>query len=533
MSRLPNTPPFQSAIKSLLFFLFLLLPIAAWQNVTASNLLQPQSVPPRQGTTYQIFLPIILKSNPIPTSTPTPVPTSTPTKTLTPTPIPTNTPTPTPTPTVLNQNFGINNYGGGNATWVTLGSKWHRGITVEWSSIEATEGTYNWDALNNALASISNNNTYGLTSIVRVWELPAWARVNGGADCGPIKTAKMTAFGNFMYELTKRLSAAPYNVRYIEIWSEPDVDSALLGDPNNSYIGCWGDDTDPYYGGGKYGDMLAAVYPRIKQANSNAKVLVGGLLSYCNYNVTNGCANNIEKTYLKFFEGILRRSAGTNDGGNYLDGVNFTAYDFYYGVLGEYRNTMWGSTWNNNGPVVKEKVRFFKNRLQAYGINPSSKLLISSESTIVCYTNQTDCSGNLQTTLAYYIPQLFSTALSEGITTTVYYPLYTSADFGVSALLDNAQNPRPSYWAYYHASRILNNAVYQGEITNYPNLAKGYRFIDSQNRTLWVIWPLEYTAAATNITLPSVPSSVISYNGSVLPNTQTFDLQYPVYVYLP
>ena len=43
-------------------------------------------------------------------------------------------------------------------------------------------------------------------------------------------------------------------------------------------FGCWDDPEDAYYGGEYYAEMLKVVYPVIKEADPEAKVLFGGLL---------------------------------------------------------------------------------------------------------------------------------------------------------------------------------------------------------------------------------------------------------------
>jgi hypothetical protein len=79
-----------------------------------------------------------------------------------------------------------------------------------------------------------------------------------------------------MHDLVARYSVPPYNVKYWELWNEPDVDPALAGLIGGDIpFGCWGDSTDPYYGGGYYAEMLKAVYPRIKAADPQAQVARG------------------------------------------------------------------------------------------------------------------------------------------------------------------------------------------------------------------------------------------------------------------
>ena len=63
----------------------------------------------------------------------------------------------------------------------------------------------------------------------------------------------LDAFAGFMRDLVARYSVPPYNIKYWEIWNEEDVDPSLVG-PTSGF-GCWGDATDPYYGGGGYAEF--------------------------------------------------------------------------------------------------------------------------------------------------------------------------------------------------------------------------------------------------------------------------------------
>ena len=128
-----------------------------------------------------------------------------------------------------------------------------------------------------------------------------------------------------MHALVARYSVALYNIKYWELWNEPDIASSNF--PGDNLFGCWGDPNDPYYGGGYYADMLREVYPQIKAADPQGQVLVGGLLLDCDPRLGAGCEkvkNNNQPS--KFLEGILRKN-----GVPFFDGVSFHAYDYYLG----------------------------------------------------------------------------------------------------------------------------------------------------------------------------------------------------------
>ena len=76
-----------------------------------------------------------------------------------------------------------------------------------------------------------------------------------------------------MSQAVQRYSQPPYNVKYWQIWNEPDVDYRFV--PPTSNYGCLADPTDPYYGGGYYAEMLKAIYGPIKQADPQSQVVIG------------------------------------------------------------------------------------------------------------------------------------------------------------------------------------------------------------------------------------------------------------------
>ena len=173
-----------------------------------------------------------------------------------------------------------------------------------------------------------------------IFGTPEWAQKTPGAYCGPIKQEELDTFANFVYDVVNRYSKHPYNIKYWEIWDEPDV--GYFGQPETEPFGCWGDTNDDYYGGGYFAEMLKVVYPSIKSVDADAKVILGGLLLDCDPRPRpdgSYCAQlnpPHDERPPKFFEGILM-----NGGGNYFDGVTFHAYDYYQywtHELGKYEN---------------------------------------------------------------------------------------------------------------------------------------------------------------------------------------------------
>lgn len=376
-------------------------------------------------------------------------------------------------------------------------SYWVGGVPILWSEVESSRGVYNWTSADAQGVHYKNASNEGLTIIGNVRSTPAWARLYSQYYCGPMQSQYFDEFANFMYQVVSRYSYAPYNVKYWEIWNEPDVAPSQVGTNYESQFGCWGNINDAYYGGGYYANMLKVVYPAIKSANPNAQVLVGGLLMNCNPNKSSSCKET------KFFEGILR-----NGGGPFFDGVTFHAYDYYsytWGTsyennLGTYQNNVnWSSQWNTTGPVLIEKTNYLKTILANYGV--TGKYLMNTEVALNCRI----CTGEnvspynenptpaFETTKAYYIAQAYAAALNIGLKANLWYRLLGWPEQNTE-LLDPNLTEHEGFVAYRVASQKLGGATSLGEISGADVSSmsgiKGYKF-NYRNRKIWVVWSLD------------------------------------------
>jgi hypothetical protein len=337
------------------------------------------------------------------------------------------------------------------------------------------------------------------------------------AYCGAIKPDKLEAFGNFMYDLVSRYSPPPYNVKYWELWNEPDVApelAAIMYDGNIPF-GCWGDTSDPYYGGGYYAEMLLkAVYPRIKAADPQAQVLVGGLLLDCDPSICIWLGHDDRPP--KFLEGILR-----NNGGAYFDGVGYHVYDTYQGTLGQFSLWTWNSAWNTTGSATIAKAHFIKQVLDTYHI--SGKFIMNTEIAIVCGgfedpPGQSPCdsepTSTFEQTKAYYVAQVYSAAIAEGLRANIWYSVLGWRNSG----LLTSSGASPAYDSYQFARSELINASFMGDInsvdTGGVSGVKGYKF-NRGDRTIWLLWSLDGTEH--NISFSTPPSAIFDVYGNALP----------------
>lgn len=389
----------------------------------------------------------------------------------------------------------------GSQELINAGTSWARfsWSGVQWSKVETQQGVYDWSVLSqldNDLEIAAQNH---VQSLVVVRGTPDWAQQVPGATCGPILADKLGAFADFMYTLVSRYHRAPYNVKYWEIWNEPDVSPDQV-EPDSGW-GCWGDASDAYYGGGYFGEMLSAIYPRIKEADPQAQVIVGGLILDCdpqNPPARKDCASS------KFFEGVLRNGGGAN-----FDGAAYHAYDYYMGSLGSYFNPNWQTAWNTSGSVSSAKEGYLRNLLENYDI--SGKFLLNTENALICDI----CAGNdtFELTKAYYLTQVYGGAIAAGLEANIWYNVF---GWRGSGLLYPDLSPRPAYTAFQFARRELGGAVYQRELVEYPRV-KGYEFQRDTQR-IWLVWSLD--GETHTISLTNTPLAVYDALGNPkAPNT--------------
>jgi hypothetical protein len=386
---------------------------------------------------------------------------------------------------------------------------WARRNGVLWSSVETTEGTYNWGALASLESELQNASNKGIQVILIVRSTPEWARkiAGSGPYCGPIHPDKLVAFGNFMHELVGRYSVAPYNVKNWELWNEPDVDPSYFG-YGDSVFGCWGDLSDEYYGGRYYAEMLKEAYPQIKAADPQAQVLVGGLLLDCDPRGSPSVCASLDPPHNdkqpKFLEGIL-----LGGGGPYFDGVSFHAYDYYMDSLGQYYNPNWQSYSNTTGSVIVAKAEFIQSLLNTKYV--FGKFLMNTESAILCDSCSDDTT--YETTKAYYIAQSYAAAIAQGLRANVWY---SALGWRNSGLLNPDLSPRPAYMALQFSRSELRDANWVRDITEYAGV-KGYEF-QRGDRRIWVLWSLDGNTHL--IDLPGVPLAAWDALGnSVTPAT--------------
>ena len=498
----------------------------------------------RKSLRYQYFLWVILlllaacsRTNEPPNSdeAPSPLP---PEVNVENTPLPTEEfePAPTPSPEVspsptsidlsipLYTHMGIELVGSNFIEKIPLaaeaGAGWVRMNGVFWAQIEPTEGARNWETAADFEVRAQAISEAGMKLIAIVRRTPEWAQAVPGYYCGPVLPDKLQAFGMFLHDLVARYSQPPFNVKYWELGNEPDIAPTIS--PPDQVFGCWGDETDPYYGGGYYAEMLNAAYPQIKAADPDAQVLVGGLLLDCNPIDPPIQASGESKdcTPSRFLEGIL-----LNGGGDYFDGVSFHAYDFYSPEANIFGNLSWqgSSEQFNQVPASLAKANYLRALLALYGYE--NKFLINTETALLCGRGQDDPECTEETfeiAKANYVAMSYTVAKAENFRANVWYHYQKGWRF--SGLTSSDLQPHPALTAYRFASQVFEGAFLRETIKDYDNLF-GYKFLKSSTEgeiEIWVVWSLD--GNAFSVTLPDEPVTVYNVFGEEMPPSQILEV---------
>jgi hypothetical protein len=394
------------------------------------------------------------------------------------------------------------------------GAFWLRLNGISWSQVEPSEGVRNWEGLSGWEAQLRMAADLNLKTILVVRGTPSWAQKAPGYACGPVTREKLKAFASFLTDLVSRLSVTPYSVKVWELGNEPDIDPSLVS-PDSPY-GCWGEEADPYYGGGDYAEMLKTAYPAIKAADPEALVLVGGLLLDCdpiNPPEQRDCAP------ARFLEGILK-----NEGGDFFDGVSFHAFDYYTEPF-QYANANWHSRWDTTGPVVIAKASYLHQLLGEYGYR--DKILINTASGLLC--GQTGEEPRCQTaefdsTKASYVLQSNIAALSSGLQGNLWSSLTGQRGTG---LVDEKGNPLLAYQAFSFVSTEINGAVFSRWIEEIPGVW-GAEFMRDQ-KLVWMLWSLD--GSSHSLKLPSSQASIYNGWGRLLGIQEVIDVtNTPIYI---
>lgn len=430
---------------------------------------------------------------------------------------------PTPVPIAGIELDRINAVGGMNLA-VEAGAHWTRRNALFWSLVEPVPGQRYWPALASLEGEMLNAAQAGLELIMIVRRTPTWAQKWPGNWCGPVADEAIDEFAQFMADAVERYSVPPYNVMYWEIGNEPDVDPKHV--KADELYGCWGDEADEFYGGRHYAEVLKQVYPKVKEANPEAQILVGGLLLACDPLKPTVAVSGeaVECISSKFLDGILE-----NGGGEFFDGVSFHAYDSYWGKTGWYKNAGWNTSWDTHGPVLGAKADYLNSMLRENGY--FDKYLLNTETAVLCGKTglEDEClTEEFAQTKAGYTAQANTMAAAKGIRANIWYSIY---GWRASGLMTMGQTPYPAFAAFQFNASMLKGSRFVQEVTGIEGLF-GYEFM-KEGKTWWIVWGVK-DEQDVSLQLPSLPEAVFDLYGNVLPVSRKINVGVsPLYILFP
>jgi hypothetical protein len=302
------------------------------------------------------------------------------------------------------------------------GASWIR-VPLYWSQIEPQNTTpehYQWSAaVDYSVALLAARN---VNVIFTLWQNPEWAATY---PMGPIDKVDRGELAEFMRAAVARYGAPPYNVKYWEVYNEPDNEDELYAATGS--VGFFGHQPKVYV------QTLAAIYGPIKAVDPQAQILLGGL-AYDRWT-----SEGLDGSFAEgFLDGVLQ-----NGGGSYFDVMNF----HYYNAFRE--------KWDPYGPGLIGKATALRQKLASYGVD---KPFMCTETGL----SSDAAHGSSEELQARHVPKVFARTMAADLQATTWYRLFDTDQawawqFG---LLDVTARRKPSFHAFQTAYEQLAPATY-------------------------------------------------------------------------
>lgn len=350
------------------------------------------------------------------------------------------------------------------------GAGWTR-YSLEWARVEPVPAPfpdyYDWSYHDQLFARIVQQNRMDLVVVINT--APRWA-TDSYSGQGPLKPRMLAPYLRFVQAAVERYSKPPYNVRYWEIYNEPDarpdVDHHLAG---------WG--YDPL----GYAELLKSVYPVIHAADPRAKVVLSPAYEwFLSESEPNGL----------FIRDWLDRVIDPQQGnaGGAFDVFGLHMYTFFRGV------------WEPHGRDVIGKWRHLQGLMASYGV---------SKPMIVTEMGQSSGSFGDPELQARYLIKGTMRSLAVGSELVIWFSLLDSDEWK-RGLLDENLRPRPALVAATRMGIEMVDPVFREELGARVAVApdvEGYFFGTAIGEVL-VAWVDDEQNASTIRTV-ALPGSTV------------------------
>jgi len=309
----------------------------------------------------------------------------------------------------------------------STGADWWRTF-VFWDEIEPQRTrppTYDWRFYDKLILTASD---LGLEVIAEIQGNPKWVAAYPG---GP--PDDLDALAQFVAAAVERYDGDGYRdapgsprVRYWELYNEPDNADPTLAIDGRGW-GFWG------HRGDEYARMLQRVYPALKIANPNARVVFGGM-AYDAFLPDNGPFDP------EFLDDALAAGAG-----EYFDVMNFHFYPLF------------APQWQDHGIGIIGKTEAVRAKLAEHGVE---KPIMVTEA-----GSWSDASPPYPPTTpeeqARYVAKLHARSLVAGLTVAIWFQFddVAGTDDPARGLLDRHLRRKPAYAAYELTAELLDGVV--------------------------------------------------------------------------
>ncbi len=390
--------------------------------------------------------------------------------------------TPQPAPAPVNHPFGIEFVGG--ITQVSrssdiqeirnVGATWVR-VAVFWAELQPTEETtIDWTPVDAGFQRLAD---LGLRPIVVLRAIPPWAAtehptLHDHPSCGPVRADKMDAYLDFVETLVRRYSRPPYNVKYWEVYNEPDKIHRLY--PGVDIGGCFG---EIWYD--DYVRILRSVYQRVKAVDPESVVVFGGVAHdwFYYYRTDPSWDYPTDGLFDPYF---LDEVIDIRRGGDWFDRMNFHTYYAW----------RWFWEYYGYGKDVLAKYNYIKEQMTKYGY--ADKKIIITETGMRSYDpdNPGEISEEAQ---ANYVLKLFARILTVMYDEPfIWYTIRDTGPYEVSSsnshgLLRLDGSHKPAYDVFKFGVTQFTGARFVGMAPDFGNTIEGYRY-EKGGKEFWVLW---------------------------------------------
>jgi hypothetical protein len=418
--------------------------------------------------------------------------------------------------------FGVQMYGGSGKTsayfpaLIESGASWVR-IPFSWSSVEREfhePAKYSWWGPDRAVAAAIDGKAHGrdINIVLTLDHAPEWAATHGQ---GPIDKVDISVMARLMNAVAQRYNGdgvddAPGSpvVNYFEFYNEPD-----------RFCGgafAWGADGD------QYAEMLKAVYPAIKAANPQAKIVFGGI-AYDYFSNVDKQTRQCNTTGLE--EWPIRGGSFTR---SFLDDVlTACGADDCFDIMNYHFYAEFAPNWARHGENslsvgLYEKTNYIRNKLAEYGMGDKPIMVTEAGK----HTNGVDDPTATPAMQARFLVVFFTQAAAANLHMLTWwllydlpldlYPMHTGivTEDGTKKPAFDSYTTVVSLFTTFNYERPLTEAETGVSVAANPNM-EAYKFFDPvSGRNLYVAWlNVIWTEETRPLTVPGEKMLVLDVYG--------------------